>query len=266
MRVYASFREACRRIEDEFQRISYVVKTEKWQGLSTTNHPEMAMRELLFWGFSVPMRALEAIEHWKEDIQPNLPFADAHFDERVSGIPSNPGKAWKIWPWGLAADKHRTEGEQFTHTYQERFWPKRANCHEHSDPNLGIRYEYGDLNDVVQLLHREPLTRQAYLPIWFPEDTGVLHGGRVPCSLGYHFINRNDYFHISYTIRSCDYIRHFRDDCYFTIRLALWVLDRLRELDPRWRQVKPGWFKMEIGSFHMFVNDWNKMFGPLTKT
>ena len=30
--------------------------------------------------------------------------------------------------------------------------------------------------DVIDLLEREPFTRQAYLPIWFPEDTGAFHG------------------------------------------------------------------------------------------
>lgn len=259
MTTFATFTKAYEAFELEFKSQSYPVKSEKWQGLSTANKPEMEMRELLFRSFFIPMRGIEDIGYWQEDIKPNLPFADVHFAERVSGIPSNPGEAWKIWPWGNSADKHRTEGEKFTHTYQERFWPKQAECRE-GENMLGIRYEYGDLDDVIELLVREPLTRQAYLPVWFPEDTGVLHGGRVPCTLGYHLINRHDYLHVSYGIRSCDYVRHFRDDCYFTVRLVLHVLEKLRRRDSRWRDVRPGMFRMDIGSFHMFVNDWNKMF------
>lgn len=265
MRIFATFNEVCGRLQAEFKERSYPVKSEKWQGVSTTNHPEMEMRELLNWNFSIPLRGLEDLEHWRGDISPNLPFADVHFEERVSGVPSNPGEAWRIWPWGNAADKHRTEGEKFTHTYQERFWPKNAGEHDdqviRGNDLLGIRYEYGDLEDVIQLLHREPLTRQAYLPIWFPEDTGVLHGGRVPCTLGYHFINRHGYLHTSYYIRSCDFVRHFRDDCYLTVRLTLWILNRLRRLDKRWEDVKPGLFKMDVVSMHMFVNDYHKLFG-----
>lgn len=265
MRVHSTFSEACQRFETEFNYQSYPVKSEKWQGLSTDNKPELEMREILFPNFSIPLRGIDDLEHWRNDIKPNLPFADEHFAERVSGVPSNPGEAWRIWPWGNAADKHRTEGEKFTHTYQERFWPKSAGFWPEDrledQRNRGIRYPYGDLNDVVALLHREPLTRQAYLPIWFPEDTGVSHGGRVPCTLGYHFINRHDYLHISYGIRSCDFVRHFRDDCYFTVRLLIWVLERLRERDARWQSVKPGLFRMDIGSFHMFVNDYHQMFG-----
>lgn len=274
MRIYATFAEAHSRLDEEFLFRSHNVKTEKWQGLSTEGKPDLAMRELMHWSLSVPMRGLEDLEHWQKDIQPNLPFADVHFAERVSGEPSNPGEAWKIWPWGNAADKHRTEDGQFTHTYQERFWPKFANrswaeqeeMRVRLGPMRGIRYLYGDLNDVVQLLLREPLTRQAYLPIWFPEDTGASHGGRLPCSLGYHFLMRHEYLHVEYSIRSCDFVRHFRDDCYFTVRLVLWILEKLREQDKRWAEVKPGLFKMNIGSLHMFINDFNQRFPQRGKT
>lgn len=257
--TYATFERTYKAYEDKFRSYSYLVKSEKWQGMETK--PEHQMHELLFESFKVPLRGIEDIAYWQKDIRPNLPFADFHFAERVSGVPSNPGEAWKSWPWGLAADKHRTAGEKFTHTYQERFWPKYADNRGRGMGELkGVRYSYGDLDDVVNLLRREPLTRQAYLPIWFPEDTGVLHGGRVPCTLGYHFINRNGYLHVSYGIRSCDFVRHFRDDCYLTVKLLIWILERLRASDERWRHIIPGIFKMDIGSFHMFVNDYNSLF------
>ena len=67
--------------------------------------------------------------------------------------------------------------------------------------------DYGDLDDVVTLLTNDPLTRQAFLPMWFPEDTGVVHGTRVPCSLGYHFMQRDGRLSITYYIRSCDIVR-----------------------------------------------------------
>lgn len=274
MTVYATFAEACRRLDDEFKFRSQTVRSERWQGVETK--PEHVMREVLFPYIQVPLRGLESLEHWQKDIEPNLPFADVHFAERVGGEPTNPGEAWKIWPWGNAADAHRTEGGKFTHTYQERFWPKYAQASSDGSlrdetlfdiphlrkpstladfkPMSGIRYEYGDLNDLVGHLAKEPFSRQAYLPIWFPEDGTC--SGRKPCTLGYHFIHRFEYLHVSYYIRSCDYVRHFRDDCYLTIRLLLWILDRLRERDERWHDVRPGMFNMHIGSLHMFTNDW----------
>lgn len=197
--------------------------------------------------------------------QPNLPWADDHFEqERVSGEPLNPGKTWEHWPWASSANKFRDKDEQFNHSYAERYWPKFAGQSPDGTlrkvggykPIKGIRELYGDLNDVVSLLVREPNTRQAYMPVFFPEDTGVVHGGRVPCSLGYHFIQRQGYLHIVYQLRSCDIYRHMRDDIYLTSRLLLWVLDEVKKTHP-W--MKPGFLDMQMTSLHCFVNDFREM-------
>jgi thymidylate synthase len=127
-------------------------------------------------------------------------------------------------------------------------------------PRQGVRYRYGDLGDVVDLLVKNPLTRNAYLPVWFPEDTGIVHGGRAPCTLGYLFRLRDNALSIAYYIRSCDFRRHFQDDVYLTIRLLLWVIERCREKDRRWDSVVPGKFSMHIGSLHIFKNDYRQMF------
>jgi thymidylate synthase len=125
--------------------------------------------------------------------------------------------------------------------------------------NEGIRYSYGDLNDLVNLLMKDPKTRQAYLPIWFPEDTGAVHGGRVPCTLGYHFIHRDDYMDITYHIRACDALRHFVDDIYLAGRLLFWVLKNLERGDGYWAHINPGKLIMHIGSFHTFYKERNQL-------
>jgi thymidylate synthase len=189
-------------------------------------------------------------------------------------VPSNPGEQYKNWPWWRGQDEvTRIAGPtgkepQFSHTYQERFWPKYAGegdegpyrTYEGRD-NHGIRYRYGDLDDVVDLLRREPHTRQATFPIFFPEDTGAVHGGRVPCTLHYHFLVRNGRLHLWYPIRSCDAVRHFRDDLYMACRLAQWMLIQLRT-EPEeqgvydfWRDVEPGWLYFTAYSFHVHMGD-----------
>jgi thymidylate synthase len=262
-KVYPNFSVALNALKDSMIERSFEVHTEKWQGMDVSKRPEATMRELLFQSFQVLLRG-ESLDMYAKDIQPNLPWADHHFeDERASGEPINPGETWKIWPWGHSADKFRTEGEQYNHTYAERYWPKFAGQTRGGHllpgtrtPHRGIRYEYGDLRDVVNLLHREPYTRQAYLPVFFPEDTGVVHGGRIPCTIGYHFLLRGNALHIVYQIRSCDFYRHLRDDIYLTVRLLLWMLESLRERDSFWYQVPPGMFVMHISSLHVFINDW----------
>jgi hypothetical protein len=263
VKVYPNFTVALDALKDSMVNRSFEVHTEKWQGTDISNRPEATMRELLFQSFQVLLRG-ESLEMFAKDIGPNIPWADRHFeDERASGEPVNPGQTWKIWPWGHSADKFRSELGQYNHTYAERYWPKHAGQTPEGllkgpvdKPHHGIRYQYGDLNDVVDLLAREPYTRQAYLPVFFPEDTGVVHGGRIPCTIGYHFLLRGDALHITYQIRSCDFYRHLRDDIYLTVRLLLWMLDRLRERERMWQQVHPGMFIMHISSLHVFINDW----------
>jgi hypothetical protein len=258
--IYPGFQVAIELTGDRLHFQPHDVEPGRWQGVNVSKRAEAAMKEILNVSFQVPL--IENLEHLRSEIKPNLPWADDHFEERVSGAPLNPGETWKRWPWALAADAHRTEGDKFTHTYMERYWPRYAGDQPIPgvDMNFGIRYSYGDLNDVINHLLGDPLTRQAYLPVWFPEDTGVPHGGRVPCTLGYHWILRRGHFHTTYYIRSCDFFRHFRDDLYLSARLTLWLLKKLRDRDPSWLAVNSGFFTFHCVSLHCFINDWRKLF------
>ena len=283
---YANFLKACNNLTSDVKNWGEVVDPGHWQGVSTKGQPSLVTKELSNVIFTVPvarfdMHGAELLEVLASEIQPNRDWADEHFQERVGGVPLNPDPSHERWPWWHGQDSAKTEGEQeqFTHTYSERFWPKKAGPMDgklHKDPqaildandfdsvNIGIRYRYGDLDDVVALLAREPFTRQAYLPVWFPEDTGAHHGERVPCSLGYHFMLREGKLHCAYFIRSCDFLRHFRDDVYLTCRLVQWVLDQVKEegflvdKDP-WQGVKPGMLTMFMHSLHVFEGDMPKM-------
>jgi len=236
------------------------VHTSRWQGQDVSKRPEAEMRELLNVTMSVDMRGISALEHWRVECQPNLPWADEHFGERVSGMPLNPPPSWVRWPWANAADRSRTaEGGKFNHTYPERYWPKWAQHLPGSTPMRGIRHAYGDLGDVVDLLAKEPDTRQAYMPMFFPEDTGVGDGGRKPCTLGYQFIVREARLHAYYPMRSCDLMRHYRDDVYLTVRLMLWVIEQCRERNNYFENVRVGSLTMHMTSLHCFINDLRRL-------
>lgn len=178
--------------------------------------------------FPVPFKA-----HLAAETQANLPWADEHFEERVSGIPYNPPPSHVRWPFAQKSNGEHIQEGRFSHTYPERMWSNT----------------YGNLDHVVQLLDRDETTRQAFLPIWWAEDTGALDGQRVPCTLGYLFMIRHGYLHMIYYIRSCDIVRHFQDDIYMALRLMYWVNDQLKN------PVLIGTFTMHIGSLHCFVND-----------
>lgn len=259
MKIYPNFSTVITTARQRLIDVGKWVKGDQWQSVDVSNKPEMVTREVLNFSFQVAVMS-EGLADLRKDIRPNIPWADDHFQERVGGKPLNPGEQWKLWPWGLSANGFRDKASgMFSHTYMERIWPKKANMEKSSVfSHRGIRYVYGDLNDIVNHLEKHPLSRQAYLPIWFPEDTGVHHGERVPCTLGYHFIQRDGYLHTIYYIRSCDVVRHFQDDIYLAVRLKLWLLDQLRERDPTWKSVLPGFFTMHITSLHAFKNDMTK--------
>lgn len=226
-----------------------------WQSLSVSSRPEAKMIELLNSSFQVQLYS-ESPEDYISDINPDLEWANEHFLERVSGEPMNPPPSSSNWKYAQADNKNFKKNQIFDHTYPERFWPRYAGGRSSIDGMMGIRYRYGDLDDILDLLQRDPTTRQAVLPIFFPEDTGSVGDMRVPCTLFYHFILREGFLHIIYTIRSCDALRHFRNDIYLTVRLVLWVIDQLKKRDiTNWGGVLPGTFTMHITSFHCFVGD-----------
>lgn len=274
-----SLRSELNRTHHSMKEFSRTVKTERWQAQDLSQVRGAEMVELLHHNIRFSL-ANESLEYYRSQVKPNLPWADSHFLERVSGTPMNPGTEWKNWPWAKKSEDSLDEDGKFNHNYMERYWPKYAHLvvdstHSAEQWNSalfelgglpiqelrGIRAPYGDLEGLVRVLANEPTTRQAYLPVWFPEDTGDAHSGRKPCSLGYHFIMRNGKLDVVYYIRSCDYYRHFRDDIYLTIRLLLWVLDECRKINPDiWNKVEPGEFLMNITSLHMFVNDYHLLY------
>lgn len=278
---HLNFVSALKELEEDMMHSGSVVHTERWQSLDISKKPEAKMVEILHSSLRVALGG-EDLDLYRDEIKPNLPWADDHFLERICGQPLNPGVEYANWPWATSAEKH-LEDKQFNHNYMERYWPKLANqvtkptrtASEYKEgicdydaygpdtnpPIRGIRHEYGDLDNVISLLAGEPLTRQAYLPIWFPEDTGDTHSGRKPCTLGYHFIMRNNRLDIVYYIRSCDMFRHLRDDIYLTVRLLFHVLKQCREINPQaWDKVLPGDYLMHITSLHMFVSDYQLKF------
>lgn len=271
--------KAIRDVFDNFAWCSEEVKPTRWQGVDVSTNPAAKMREDLHVSMQFDM-AGEALNFYAMAIQPNMPWADNHFMERVCGYPINPGIEWANWSHGVNAEKALNQHGMFNHNYMERYWPRfarkvrgntpgeyRGHLNEAAHnrivhPVYGLAGEYGDLGGLVRDLANEPDTRQAYLPVWFPEDTGDAHKGRKPCTLGYHFIMRKNRLDVTYYLRSCDLANHFRDDVYLTVRLLLWVLDECRKLNPGvWNSVQPGKFTMHITSLHMFVNDYRKVYG-----
>lgn len=238
--------------------------TGEWQSMDTRDYPTHATHELMDVSFEM-VRLPQSREGLVEEVNPDLPWADEHFAERVSGEPLNPPPSHVNWPYAVGGNSLHLTDEKFDHTYPERFWPKQAGRGETWSLALGeglpgIRFNYGDYQDVVNLLTKKPYTRQAFLPIWFPEDTGATHGQRVPCTLGYHFMIRNHRLSMRYYMRSCDILRHFTNDVYFAVRLmqhTVTLLNADRTQPHEWLKIDS--MTMHIANLHAFVGDGYKL-------
>lgn len=167
-------------------------------------------------------------------------WVNAHAKERVCGEPLNPPPSYKLWKGAGQAAQFREEQEQFSHSYPERIWTPKVK---------GIRYDHGNLEDVIDLLHYEPETRQAFLPIFFPEDTGRHHGNRIPCTIGYHFMIRDNKIHTWYYARSIDATLHFRNDIYFANYLTNYIRKRFN-FRKNGRTVEAGNLTINIANLH----------------
>lgn len=233
----------------EFLRAGRTVDRQEWQA-KRDNRPQTRVFEVHDVSFRVVIN--HSVEWWQKECKPNLPWAEDHFQERISGEPLNPGEEYKNWPWyEQGVEEHKETGE-FSHTYMERFWPKRAGRSGNQPSNVGIRHFYGDLQNLTTLLIQRPYTRQAYLPIWFPEDlSAACLQERVPCTLGYHFIaypgatnEDKPSLRVTYFMRSCDWFRYLRDDLYMAGRLLQHVA--------RSTEMEPTLVTMHIANLHVF--------------
>ena len=225
------------------------INTGKWQTLDISQSGAHATYELLnvsLW-YDMPNSRGGAQEY----IKPDLPWAERHFQERIGGKAINPGEEHANWPYHNGQVQLHQNGGKYDHNYMERFWPTDLKDGFSVFPNKywhGYRFKIGDLNDLIEQLRRDPGTRQAYLPVWFPEDTGATAGQRVPCTLGYHFIVREGVLHCQYNLRSCEIYRHFTNDIYMAVRLAQHVGKSIGVRDM-------GRLTTNIVSFHGFVGD-----------
>jgi thymidylate synthase len=210
------------------------VQRNSWQG---TDAPASA-HEL--WNVVVQFEVSESQHDWEVRCQPDMPWAETHFKERISGVPYNPPPSYAQWPWhtSTSRDQFLTDGKKFDHTYPERFWPDST---------------AGNLADVCQLLSRDTWSRQAYLPVWFPQDTGSRENQRVPCTLGYHFIRNGSALDCNYFLRSCDLTRHYKNDVYLAGRLLQHVVSEIRA--PYQEFPYAGTLTLFISNLHLFTPD-----------
>lgn len=99
---------------------------------------------------------------------------------------------------------------------------------------------------VVDLLRRDPDTRQAVLTIWNGQEHATTSRD-VPCTLNLQFLRRDDKLHLHVNMRSNDAVLGVPYDWFMFSRLGLSVAAVLG--------VEPGSYTHSVGSMHLYDRD-----------
>jgi len=173
---------------------------------------------------------------FKEESDKIEKYCETEILDRVNPLGLNPGNSYKIrldlWQKFMC----KKDGEKFDYTYSERInWRNQ-------------------LDHSINALKDDKHTRRAMLMLFFPEDTMNSAGfeTRVPCTVSYQFLIRNNKLIILYYIRSNDYFNHFAIDIWLTHALQNYVLDKLKDIYP---ELKCGSLNYYAGSFHAYNED-----------
>lgn len=228
MRVFKNFTQAINEIKRDLNEMGIPVQTQTMQDKYIVGDQDYETIELQNYVYTVLEPDTAQLE------LDNPVWAEAEWVERAWGIAGkglNPGKAYKfredVW------NEFLHDG-QFSYTYSERF------ANEHRVRNL------------IDRLKVDRFSRQLYIPMWEPEDAYLLGEQRVPCSLGWHLMYREDKLNITYFMRSCDFYTHMQYDLYFTTHLMEYIAVAC--------DLQPGSVTHFMGSCHVYKKDLEHVF------
>jgi len=226
MRIFSNFAEALNEIKRDLAEMGTEIHPQTMQDKYVGDNPDYITKELQNYDYTVKNAVLSL-----DDLSPTQPWADAELAERLSGLPINPGEAYRlrdsIW------NEYLHDG-RFSYTYAERM--------------------VGQVDKIIKEIQLRPESRQLYISIWEQHiDTHNLGGlSRVPCSLGYLFQLRNGKLNVTYIMRSCDFATHFHNDIYLAVKLMEYIAKSAG--------VEPGNFTHFIGSLHIYKKDTKGVF------
>ncbi|MBC8183252.1 hypothetical protein H8E88_19275 [candidate division KSB1 bacterium] len=230
MRIYWNPLEMIKEVERDLYEMGTRYQTATVQDQKVANDPDFMTIELYAYGYTLTSFSdiTSMIEHTHPNDKEYVKWINYEIIERTNQqlYPLNPGKAWmereNFW-------KQFIRNGVFSYSYAER-WQQQ------------IPY-------IINELKRFPNTRQAIITMYDQHQDMLNWGGldRVPCSLSYQFLIRNDMLHCIYSQRSCDFIKFFAADVAITIGLLKYIASKLG--------IKYGYFTHFLGSLHAFAGD-----------
>lgn len=254
MRIYSNPFEAMKEIERELFEMGISIHPQTMQDKGVRDDLNYLTKEIrgyafkiIDWTWSIA-HIKKALHYFFEEKTDNvLTYILAEFRERVQGKATNPGTAYlhrkDLW-------KEFLHDGKFAYTYSERITPQ--------------------LQIILEELRTNPESRQAIInihsnicPEKYTNSTSLKHpnyvvqssvdlknrggGGRLPCSLYYQVMVREEKVDLIYCMRSCDFLVHFPVDISLALLLQDWFSDSLG--------LKTGTFTYFCGSLHAYQRD-----------
>jgi thymidylate synthase len=230
MRIYQNPMEMIKEVERDLFEMGIRYQSETVQDQKVAENPQYQTIELTGYAYSLTGFDPEKMREMVGYLKNNLDWATAEKTERLEGVPKNhrinPGTAWF-----KHSDKWRKflRDGVFAYSYVER-WQQQ-------------------LDYVIAELLARPNTRQAIMTMYDVHQDLMNWGGRdrVPCSLTYQFIRRDDGLTLIYNQRSCDFMGFFATDVFITAGLLGHVAQKIG--------TRPARLVHFIGSLHAFAKD-----------
>jgi len=173
---------------------------------------------------------------FKEESDNIEKYCFAEIEDRLDRRRLNPGHSYKVRMDLWQALMSKDQDGRFDYTYSERI-------------NM-----YNQLDHAITALMDDKHTRRSMVMVFEPMDATASKGfqTRIPCSISYQFMIRNNKLMVLYYIRSNDYFKHFAIDIWLTHALQDYVLKQLKGVYP---DLKCGSLNYYAGSFHAYNED-----------
>jgi len=256
MRIYTNPLEAARETERDLFEMGISVQPQTMQDKDVRDNSDYKTLEIRGYGFKIvdwhfSLKELKLLmgHFFPEKYDDALTYIVNEFQERVSGTPTNPGNSYKsrqnLWSEFMHKGK-------FAYTYSERM--------------------YAQVWQTLNELTKNPESRQGIINIhsnicaWARDTMLATHpanecnivndsidrintggSGRIPCSMYYQIMIRENKLDLIYTMRSCDLLVHFPIDMGLALCLLDYFADKLG--------LGYGTFTYFTGSLHAYQKD-----------
>lgn len=241
MRIYANLDEMHSETKRNLHSLGILVKPQTMQDKLVAGNTDYETLELSPHEFTV--LDFSDRNEWLKKLGGNLEWCVQEFKERArtpldrNQPGPNPGKAWKLRS-GTWFEFLHGKPPHFAYSYGERLGLKPTQFNRETA-----------IKKIVNLLRKDPDTRQAILPVFnaFLDMPNMGGKARIPCSLHYQFTIREGELRMIYVMRSSDFYTHFMYD--------IWLATELQSLVAADLGMQVGRFTFFTGSLHIYRKD-----------